>query len=559
MEDIKDAESLQAWLESLPQETEEQRETARRWAVTIAHRAAMRSLPYFWQATWKNVSPLRLEPADPNDRNNALGQIMRCMLVSCVNADAAIARTAISETKATEYPQLPIVGAALASVATNLRIAALYAKAAASLPLRFLMPSKTLNESDVYSAQAATDFYTMFFHSASEDALALERDASVEKSLWPADADVLHDQIFPFWHKFKNDLLSENEGWRFWVEWYENALYGRPQDYDLLTKIALIDPADWDKGADHVNALIQQIVAEHKPASRTTNDKVAEIASDRLIRAAIGNFTFDAMAKVMQIVPFAEDIRFMRDPAALQRVMDDVGAIHDQLQTFQSAMERRAQTQGSAGDIAAYLKSILEEFERGQGQGELRVGNIIEYGSILQHYCLDEHARAELRPLDNALQRHVSVLLEITHRHFASTFLRFEPLRELTLEDDLDAHSLLLELRDHIRGLKTSDPPEITPLAQESWAVLDAMADDIDRHIRQHFVATDDRVKESLKRELDFKLAQLSVSLALYGVKGREQANTVGRIADRLVTLDERVKTIGGLWAIIRQWLQGAP
>jgi len=49
-EEIKDAESLQAWLESLPQKSEDQRETARRWAVTIAHRAAMRVLPVYWKA-----------------------------------------------------------------------------------------------------------------------------------------------------------------------------------------------------------------------------------------------------------------------------------------------------------------------------------------------------------------------------------------------------------------------------------------------------------------------------------------------------------------------------
>lgn len=52
--EIKDAESLQAWLESLPQETDEQRETARRWAVTIAHRAAMRVLPVFWSRSLEN-------------------------------------------------------------------------------------------------------------------------------------------------------------------------------------------------------------------------------------------------------------------------------------------------------------------------------------------------------------------------------------------------------------------------------------------------------------------------------------------------------------------------
>ncbi len=63
-------------------------------------------------------------------------------------------------------------------------------------------------------------------------------------------------------------ILAQGEGWRFWVDWYDNALHGRPQDYDLLTKIALIEPTDWDKGADHVNALIQRIIEEHKSSAR---------------------------------------------------------------------------------------------------------------------------------------------------------------------------------------------------------------------------------------------------------------------------------------------------
>ncbi len=49
VKDIKDRESLQAWLEALPQETEAEREEARRWAVAIAHRVGLRFLPLFFQ------------------------------------------------------------------------------------------------------------------------------------------------------------------------------------------------------------------------------------------------------------------------------------------------------------------------------------------------------------------------------------------------------------------------------------------------------------------------------------------------------------------------------
>jgi hypothetical protein len=85
------------------------------------------------------------------------------------------------------------------------------------------------------------------------------------------------DPFNQLWDVSRSGLLVLSEGWRFWVEWYENALDGRPQDYDLLTKVALIDPADWDKGADHVNAMIQRIVAEHKPKPAPLPPEITDV------------------------------------------------------------------------------------------------------------------------------------------------------------------------------------------------------------------------------------------------------------------------------------------
>ncbi len=46
---INDPESLVAWLNALPQDTEEEQAEARRIAVTLAFRAAARVLPVWWE------------------------------------------------------------------------------------------------------------------------------------------------------------------------------------------------------------------------------------------------------------------------------------------------------------------------------------------------------------------------------------------------------------------------------------------------------------------------------------------------------------------------------
>ncbi|WP_022704103.1 hypothetical protein [Pseudorhodobacter ferrugineus] len=53
------------------------------------------------------------------------------------------------------------------------------------------------------------------------------------------------------------------ETWQFWLRWYEAALEGNPLNPDLERDIALIPDADWEKGAEHIAALIAALEERH--------------------------------------------------------------------------------------------------------------------------------------------------------------------------------------------------------------------------------------------------------------------------------------------------------
>lgn len=78
IKDIKDRESLEAWLNALPQETEEEQATARRIAVSIAFRAAARVMPEWWEYT--------LTSEHARKRELTALPILRNLLISSVAA-----------------------------------------------------------------------------------------------------------------------------------------------------------------------------------------------------------------------------------------------------------------------------------------------------------------------------------------------------------------------------------------------------------------------------------------------------------------------------------------
>ncbi|MBN8292613.1 hypothetical protein JI664_11625 [Rhodobacter sp. NTK016B] len=240
--EIRDGESLRAWLESLPDRIGE--EEAQRWAVLIAHRAAMRVLPIYWR--WQQV-------AKHNNRDANANEVLRVNLIGGVGGTYPTPpiRQAVAHAAHAAGPAAHATNPA-GNAAADASRAAIFA-ADASLASRAAFAA-------AYASHAAAGTAVAVFAACATDASALEAGTDLNAvRLWPEEN--------PFesqWSEIRDTLSDQGPGWHFWLDWYDKALKGEAQDWDLLTKIALIDDADWDKPEAEVNALIAGIVHEHR-------------------------------------------------------------------------------------------------------------------------------------------------------------------------------------------------------------------------------------------------------------------------------------------------------
>jgi len=254
--DIKDGDRLEAWLKDQPREV----------SVWIAARAAARVLPTWWQEV--------LTKDWARDRDLTALPVLRSLLISSVGATVS--------TEDMKAARVANAGAAMAYTNTHMGHAFAATDAAAKV-------------APYAAANAAASAAVANVADAVSDAAAAAADAgsnaaAAARSVWNAvriDAEqgsggeIL--RFLPLWADATNPLakmwqevqakvqVSEAaDHWQFWIDWYQAQLDGRPmlgdeaRTWEMLEKIALIDPKDWDQGPEVVNPLIARIWVKYK-------------------------------------------------------------------------------------------------------------------------------------------------------------------------------------------------------------------------------------------------------------------------------------------------------
>lgn len=247
MVEITDSESLEAWLEGQPPEA----------IKVLVIRNALRSLPHL-------LSIRILGGPDHVDPNLDLFREFAIALVS-TNSNKSLALIEMVDHEDSMIAKNTSNLLSLLSYVTDtqnflLHIAEEMADAIEFVASDMFSSKDVFSQSDVFAdiPIITTEFWTNIDADVADFSDGKKASGVRAAPLWRSNNPIDH-----LWVGMKNELQNRPEDWSFWIDWYQRILDGRPQNWDMLEEIALIDPEDWDKGAEHVNGLIGDIQARY--------------------------------------------------------------------------------------------------------------------------------------------------------------------------------------------------------------------------------------------------------------------------------------------------------
>ena len=217
-----------------------------------------------------------------------------------------------------------------------------------------------------------------------------------------------------------------------------------------------------------------------KNVNLTQTAQYHTLLSTRLMRASIGDFQFDSLARVMRLMPFEEDLRRLRDPVQLARFLEGAEDLCEGLQTLSTALKASSGNMYAA-QITPYLDAVIDTLGRAEQSHILSIGKVIEYGEALEDFSLDAATRAELGdPLSKDLTRQVNSLLDLVRNHFADTFLRFAPLQNIEMAPNQTPIQALAQVEGLLSATRAA-ARDLVPLAKEDDAVFTHMMRSIEK------------------------------------------------------------------------------
>ncbi len=280
-----DGEPLEKWLQDAHPSS----------SSMLAHRAAMRALPLWiatmtaaWTKTFKRsaLPLLRLNLTVAAARGRADDKILSAIQKTIIEIDLdRRARTAAGIFDSRDV--------------LNDADSAYDAVQAAFSSCEALISTKGL-----IAAEKAYDAVNSLLRAVEGYSVSDEHFSIFERSIWDslqgdieAAASDEHITARPLW-RLSNPLATSWEasipilhgapGGAFWIDWYQRALDGRPQNWPLLRDVALIDNALWQAGGDELDREISRIAERYRLLEEVYGLK-AELAKVRAADAALAH------------------------------------------------------------------------------------------------------------------------------------------------------------------------------------------------------------------------------------------------------------------------------
>lgn len=251
---ISDSNGLEARLAGRPREV----------AVAIAARAALRMLPHIADYVEQAPADLAVPLALSMFRAVAVAQVSSTSLTR----GAQVRRPARSAANAVHSARAAAVGGPVLIRAPTAQ-AAIAAANAAAAAARATRAAALAAAAALDTARAAADAAVRRTIHADISVLDTGGTAPGLKRL-PLWADGAPAAFRRNWADLKQTLLSLGDNWQVWTDWYDDILRGadhpdsRPLIEELELARVLIPDADWEKGPNHVNALIVFLEMEHR-------------------------------------------------------------------------------------------------------------------------------------------------------------------------------------------------------------------------------------------------------------------------------------------------------
>lgn len=193
-------------------------------------------------------------------------------------------------------------------------------------------------------AYAAVDAAAAIWLRFSEVASRLERGETADAILKSPLDGPYEDE----WRAGAVALLRDYPNWRFWTDWYEDRLAGRPLNPAFEQALLSLTESEWDRPVAEVNALLMRrmrdAAAERDTAEHSAPDLPEQDSRGaRFVVGADGKIDFD---------PSATPDDFVRDKTII--------ALHQQLQTRAAALLSKCASNYTKDRIAPALTALLE-------------------------------------------------------------------------------------------------------------------------------------------------------------------------------------------------------